>query len=161
MPATILLIAPEPAALHLAETLRRDLPAEVHSTSSRRAATTLLRRHEFDLIFLDEAAASTDPASADTLYQSAASALVLEVNFAISSPARVLRLARAALTRHARDLGQSRIAAAAALLSELNASLSGILLEAQLALQEATPEQQPRLARLVQLSTELRDRLRT
>lgn len=161
MPPSILLIAPEAAALPISETLRRDLPAEVESAPNRRSAIHALRRNHFDLVLVDEAIATTDPTSADLIYQSAAAALVLDINFAISSAPRVLRLTRSALARQTRDLAQARAAAITTLHHELNAALSGILLEAQLALREATPEQKPRLTRLVQLSTDLRDRLRS
>lgn len=157
---SILLLAPESAASSVSEALRRDLPADVASVPTHRSALAALRRQDFDLILLDEALAAADPAAADRLYQNAAAALVLDVNFALSSAARILRLTRSALARRAHDLAQSRAAAAADLHGELNAALSGILLEAQLALREAPPERQPRLNRLVRLATDLRDRLR-
>ena len=160
MPLSILLIAPEAAAQSISETLQHNLHAEVESAPSRRSAITFLRRHDFDLVLLDEALAATDPASADLIYQSAAAALVVDVNFAISSASRILRLTRSALVRREHDRAQSRTAATAALHNEFNATLSGILLEAQLALRESTPAQQPRPTRLVQLATDLRDRLR-
>ena len=55
----------------------------------------------------------------------------------------------------------ARTAAAAALQSELNTVLAGVLLESQLALRDANPAQTPRLRHLVQLAGDLRDRLRT
>ena len=161
MPPSILLIAPESAALPIADALRHDLRAEVETTPSRRAALATLRRNDFALILIDENLATADSASADLLYQSAGGASVAELNLALSSAARVVRQARAALVRRAQDLAQAQAAAAAALHSELNTTLSGILLESQLALREATPEQTPRLRHLVHLARELRDRLRS
>ncbi|MBW4038897.1 MAG: hypothetical protein HIU91_08490 [Acidobacteria bacterium] len=161
MPTSILLIAPEAATQPIADDLRRDLAAEVATSPNRRSAIAALRRQDFDLVLVDEALAATDPTSADLIYQTAAAALIVDVNFAISSSARVTRIVRAALTRRSHDRTQSRAAATAALHHELNAALSGILLEAQLALREASPEQQPRLEHLVRLSTNLRDLLRS
>ena len=160
MQPSILLIAPEATSLPIAEILQRDIPSDVESAPSRRSALAALRRHDFDLVLIDEALTATDPTSADLIYQNAAAALIVDVNFAISNGPRILRLSRAALTRQSHDRVQSRTAAAATLHSELNATLSGILLEAQLALRDANPKQRPRLSRLVQLSTDLRDRLR-
>ena len=160
MPPTILLIAPEPAALPVADDLRRDLRADVETATNRRSALALLRRRDFTLILIDESVATADAASADLIYQNAGGALAVELNFALSSAARIVRQARAALSRQSQERIQARAAAAAELQSELNATLSGILLESELALREATPEQAPRLRHLVQLAGELRDRLR-
>lgn len=158
-PPSLLLIAPESASQPIAEALRNDLRAEVETTANRRAALTSLRRNEFALILIDESLATAD--SVDLLYQNAGSAVILELNLALSSAARIVRQARSALSRRTQDLATAHTAAAAALHSELNAALAGILLESQLALREAPPAQTPRLRRLVQLASDLRDRLRT
>ena len=160
MPSSLLLIAPESAAEPIIEALRADLHAEAQTTPSRRAALTLLRRHDFDLILLDESLASDDSATTDILYQNAGGALILELNLGLSSAARIVRQARSAIARRSQDLSTAHIAASAILHSELNNSLAGILLETQLALRDATPAQAPRLRNLVQLASDLRDRLR-
>ena len=159
-PPTLLLIAPESASQPIAEALRSDLRAEVETTPSRRSALTSLRRNDFALILIDESLATADPASIDLLYQNAGSALVLELNLALSSAARIVRQARSALARRTQDLATAHTAAASALHSELNTTLAGILLESQLALREAGPAQAPRLRHMVQLASDLRDRLR-
>jgi hypothetical protein len=156
MPPTLLLIAPESSAVPIAEALRHDLRAEVETTPSRPAALTLIRRNTFDLILIDE----TLSATADPIYQNAGGALIVELNLTLSSAARVVRQARAALGRRTQELAQARVIASATLQSELNATLAGVLLEAELALREATPAQAPRLRHLVQLASDLRDRLR-
>jgi hypothetical protein len=156
----LLLIAPEAASQSIAEALRQDLRAEVETTPSRRSALTSLRRNDFALILIDESLSTADSASIDLIYQNAGSALVLELNLALSSAARIVRQARSALARRTQDLALAQIAAAAALHSELNALLAGVLLESQLALREAGPVQAPRLRHLVQLASDLRDRLR-
>ena len=160
MPPSLLLIAPESAAAPIAEALRNDLQAEVETTPSRRAALTSLRRNDFALILIDESLATTDTAATDLIYQNAGSALIVELNLALSSAARIVRQARTALARRTQDLAQSHAAAVSTLHSELNATLASVLLESQLALREATPAQAPRLRNLVQLASDLRDRLR-
>jgi hypothetical protein len=160
MPPTLLLIAPESSALPIAEALRHDLRAEVETTPSRQSALTLIRRNAFDLILIDETLAATGSAASDPIYQNAGGALIVELNLGLSSAARVVRQARAALGRRTQELAQARVIASATLQSELNATLAGVLLEAQLALREATPAQAPRLRHLVQLASDLRDRLR-
>ena len=161
MSSHLLLIAPESAAQPIADALRSELHAEVETTPSRRTALTLLRRDDFALILIDENLASADSVTTDLLYQNAGSALLLELNLAISGAERLVRQARSALARRARDLATARTAAAAALQSELNTVLAGVLLESQLALRDANPAQTPRLRHLVQLAGDLRDRLRT
>ncbi len=160
MPTALLLIASDSAAEPIAEALRSDLRAHVETTPSRRSALTLLRRNDFALILIDESLASTDLAAIDLLYQHAGSALILELNLALSSAARVVRQAHSALARRSQDLATARTAAATHLQSELNTALSSVLLESELALRDATPTQAPRLRHLVQLATDLRDKLR-
>ena len=157
---TLLLIASESAAPPIADALGSELHAEVATTPSRRAALTLLRRKDFDLILIDENLSSSDPATFDLLYQNSGSALILELNLALSSAARVVRQARSALVRRSQDLATARTAATAILHSELNTALAGVLLESELALRDASPTQAPRLRHLVQLAADLRDRLR-
>ncbi|MGA7155822.1 MAG: hypothetical protein WBY53_03180 [Acidobacteriaceae bacterium] len=158
-PPTILLIAPESISPPIADALRADLRAEVEATPSRQAALTLLRRNDFVLLLIEESL-TADSSAADHLYQNAGTALILELNLALSSASRVVRQARSALARRAHDLAQAQVLAASNLNSELNASLAGILLETQLALRDALPAQAPRLRRLVDLATDLRERLR-
>jgi hypothetical protein len=157
---TILIIAPESAALPVARTLRLDLDSEVEIATNRRAGLASLRRREFSLVLMDENLAAADTVAADLLYQNAAGALMLELNFAISSAGRILRQARGALARCAQDRAQARTAAASLLQSELNATLTGLLLESQLALRDASPTQAPKLRNVVQLAGDLREQLR-
>lgn len=159
MQPALLLIAPESIAPPIADALRNDLRAHVETTPNRSAALTLLRRNDFALILIDENLATADSA-ADQLYQNAGSALVLELNFSLSSAARIARQARTALTRRTHELAQAQVIATSTLHSELNAALTGILLESQLALREASLTQAPRLRHLVQLAEDLRARLR-
>jgi signal transduction histidine kinase len=160
MPSTILLIAPAESAEPVAAALRRELDCTVQFAANRRAGLASLRRGEFSLVLLDEALTGVDPQSDDLLYQNAGTAPVLEINFAISSVPRVVRQVRAALSRRVQDQAKAHAAAAAALQSELNASLTGLLLGSQLALREAPPDQAPKLRHLVQLANDLRNRLR-
>ena len=160
MPTALLLIAPESAAQPIAAALRLELREEVDTTPSRRAALALLRRNDFALILIDESLASADSATTDLLYQNAGSALILELNLALSSAARIVRQARSALARRTQDLATARSAATAILQNELNTTLAGVLLESQLALRDASPAQAPRLRHLDHLAGDLRDRLR-
>jgi len=160
MPLPILLIAPEATAVPVAEALRRGLDAVVEIAANRRSGLASLRRGEYALVLLEESIAAADAETTDLLYQNAAAAPVLELNFIITGPPRIVRQVRAALTRRAHDQARARAAATTLLQSELNSSLTGLLLESQLALREATPELAPKLRHLVELAGDLRNRLR-
>jgi signal transduction histidine kinase len=157
---TILLIAPEIAGSPVADSIRKQLDSEVQLVPNRRSAVAALRRNDYALIVLEENLITSDPEAIDHLYKAAGAALLLEVNFAISSPDRIVRQVRSALTRRAHDRAQARTAAAASLQSELGTTLAGLLLESELALREAAPAQQPKLRHVVELASDLRNRLR-
>lgn len=161
MTSRILLIAPEPARMGIDRALREHLTAEVTFATSCRASLSLLRREDWNLILLDENLASADAPTTEALYVSAGTAPVLEMNLAICSAERVLREVRAALSRRAQNEAKARTAAAASLGNELNASLTGVLLEAQLALRQAGPELTATLQQFIQLASELRPQLRS
>jgi hypothetical protein len=160
MPHAILIIAPTLAAEPIAEALRTDLDAAVEISPHRRAGLAALRRSEFSLVLLEESLAELDPRGADLLYQNAGIAPVLELNFVVSKAPRIVRQVRSALAHRAQDAVKARAAAVASLQNDLGASLTGLLLESQLALREALPAQEPKLRRLVALAGELRHRLR-
>jgi len=159
MALPILIIAPGPAAPAVAESLRRALDTPVETVPTRRAGLAALRREEYSLILLEESLVAADPDATEEIYQKALAAPVLELNFAISSEQRVLRQVRAALTRRAHDQAQAQTAAALSLQNELKSSLTGLLLESQLALRNAQPEIAPKLRHLVELTAKLCNRL--
>jgi hypothetical protein len=142
MPTAVLLIAHPTTAEPVAEVLRERLDIAVEVAPNRRSGLASLRRHEYALILLEEGAA------------------LLEINFVLSATERILRQVRSALARRAHDHAQARVAVARSLHGELNSTLAGLLLESQLALREAQPEQQPKLRQVVALASGLRDRLR-
>lgn len=158
--SSILLIAPPETAEPVSAALRRDLKQSIQVAPNRRAGLAALRRGEYALVLLEEALMGVDPQSDDLLYQNSGSAPVLEINFGIAGIPRIVRQVRAALARRAQDEAKARIAAATALQHELNATLTGLLLESQLALRQAAPDQAPKLRHVVELASGLRDRLR-
>lgn len=156
----ILVISPEAAALSVVEALRQELNLPVSRASSRRGGLAMLRRGQYLLVVLDETLLDTDGLTTDLLFQNAGSAPILEVNVSSTLPARIVRQVRSALQRRAQDEKRAQEAAAASLQAELRGLLSGLLLESQLALRQARPEQAPKLRQLVQMADDLRNRLR-
>jgi hypothetical protein len=123
------------------------------ATSVREALALCLRRREFALVLLDESFTF----NADAIYQTPGAAPLLELNVAISSASRIVRQVRAALARRDQMIAEARTAATHSLRDELNATLAGLLLESQLALRNAPPENAPHLQHLVELAGELRN----
>ena len=159
MALPILIIADGAPALAVADVLHRELDVAIEIAPNRRAGLAALRRCEYSLLLLEEGLAAADAEAAELLYQKALATPVLELNFAISNAQRVLRQVRAALIRRAHDQAQAREAAAITLQNELKSSLTGLLLESQLALREALPSQADKLRHLVELAGNLRNRL--
>ena len=155
----ILIIADEASARGVADMLQRELDMAVEVVSTRRAGLAALRRGDYSLLLLEEGLAASDAEATELLYEKALATPVLELNVALSGEPRVLRQVRAALTRRTYDQAQAREAAAIALHNELKSSLTGLLLESQLALREAQPGQSAKLRHLVELAGNLCARL--
>ncbi len=155
----ILIIADGASARAVAEVLQRELDLPVEVAPTRRAGLAALRRGDYSLLLLEESLAAADAEATELIYQKALVAPVLELNFVLSSAPRILRQVRAALARRAYDQAQAREAAAIELHNELKSSLTGLLLESQLALREAQPAHSAKLRHLVELAGNLCDRL--
>jgi hypothetical protein len=100
----------------------------------RKAALAALRRREFLVLVIDESLAECDPAAAEKICELAGLAIPMQINFAISGAARLIREIRAALSRREREQTLARRAAAAAIETELKTTVAGLLLHSQLAL---------------------------
>ncbi len=107
-----------------------------------------LRRREFAAVVVDETMAECDPAAAEAIWEHAGLAIPMQINFALSGAARLIREIRAALHRREREQTLARRAAAAAIETELKTTVAGLLLHSQLALSGS------------EISSPLADRLR-
>jgi hypothetical protein len=83
---------------------------------------------------VDETMTECDPASAEAVWEHAGLAIPLQINFALSGAARLIREIRSALHRREREQTLARRAATAAIESELKSTVAGLLLHSQLAL---------------------------
>ncbi|MFC6645181.1 hypothetical protein ACFQBQ_06180 [Granulicella cerasi] len=160
MPYPILIVSPEASGRPVADALRRELDRALELAPNRRVGLAQLRRNEYSVVLLDEELTAPDQEATDALYQNAGGAIVLEMSFSLTGVPRIARQVKTALRRRAHDQQIAHQQAAIALQNELNASLTGLLLESQLALREATPATAPKLRHLVELAGDLRDRLR-
>lgn len=144
MSQSILLITAIAGAQECARELERQLRMGVELAATRRAALAALRRREYSAIVFDDSLAKADPAGADLLWKHSGLAIPLQINFAIASGSRLVREVRAALARRAQEQALALRAAASALEGELKSTITGLLLQSQLAL--ADPSLPPKVA---------------
>jgi hypothetical protein len=90
-------------------------------------------------VVVDDTLAECDPAAAEAIWAHAGLAIPLQVNFAVSGAARLIRELRAALHRREREQMLARRAAAAAMETEFKSTVAGLLLHSQLALNGEVP----------------------
>jgi hypothetical protein len=110
------------------------LGTEVEVAEGRKAALDALRRREFLAVVVDETLAECEPATAEAIWDRAGLAIPMQINFALSGAARLVREIRAGLRRREREQLLARRAAAAAIETEMKSTLAGLLLHSQLAL---------------------------
>lgn len=131
---SILMVTGIEGARNCADVVGAQLQMDVEVAESRRTALTALRRREYLAVVIDETLAACDPAAAEKICALAGLAIPVQVNFAVSGAARLVREIRAALQRREREQALARRAAAAAIESELKSTLAGLLLHSQLAI---------------------------
>jgi hypothetical protein len=131
---SILMVTGFEGASNCAAVVGAQLGMEVEVAEGRRAALAALRRREFAAVVVDETMAECDPAAAEAIWEHAGLAIPLQINFALSGAARLIREIRAALHRREREQMLARRAATAAIEAELKTTVAGLLLNSQLAL---------------------------
>jgi hypothetical protein len=131
---SILMVTGIEGARNCATVVGTQLGMEVEVAEGRRTALAALRRREYLAVVIDETLAECDPAAAEKICELAGLAIPMQINFAISGAARLVREIRAALNRREREQMLARRAAAAAIETELKTTVAGLLLHSQLAL---------------------------
>ncbi len=131
---SILLVTGIEGARNCAAVVGEQLGMAVEVAGGRREALAALRKGEFLAVVIDETLAECDPAAADRICEHAGLAIPLQINFAVSGAARLVREIRSALHRREREQAVARRAAAAAMEAELKSTVAGLLLHSQLAL---------------------------
>ena len=131
---SILMVTGIEGARNCADVVAKHLGMEVEVVDGRKAALASLRQKEFAAVVVDETIAECDPAAAEAIWERAGLAIPLQVNFALSGAARLIRDIRAALHRRGREQTLARKAAASAIESEIKSTVAGLLLHSELAL---------------------------
>jgi CheY-like chemotaxis protein len=157
----ILIVTGIEGARNCATVVGAQLGMEVEVAEGRKAALTALRRQEFSVVVVDETMAECDPSAAEAIWERAGLAIPLQINFALSGAARLIREIRAALRRREREQSLARRAASAAMESELKSTIAGLLLHSQLALSgsEVPSPIADRLRLVADLASNLRQQL--
>jgi hypothetical protein len=157
---SILMVTGIEGARNCAAAVGAQLGMEVEVVEGRKAALVALRR-EFSAVVVDETMAECDPAAAETIWEHAGLAIPLQINFALSGAARLIREIRAALHRREREQALAHRAAAAAIEAELKGTVAGLLLHSQLALNgsDVTSPIADRLRMVASLAGNLRQQL--
>jgi len=155
---TVLMITPIAGAESCAASLASTLGLPVEIASSRKAGLAALRRRDYATVIVDESIVAADPAGADLLWKHSGLAVPVQINFAILGCARLGREVKAALARREQEQSLAMRAAASSLENELKGTVTGLLLQSELALAE--PAVPPQLAAKLKLMVELAGTLR-
>ena len=92
---SILIVTGIEGAQNCAAAVEKQLDMAVEVAEGRRTALAALRRKEFAVIVVDETLAECDPAAAEAIWERAGLAIPLQINFALSGAARLMREIRA------------------------------------------------------------------
>lgn len=130
----ILVVSPNLRADECMAALRHATNEEVALADSLRKAATLLRTESYVAVVLDQYLLETEPDETEAVMQHLGTAIPVQVNLAISSVERLVREVRAAVQRRKREEVAARQAAVSTLHSELNSTVTALLLSCELAL---------------------------
>ncbi len=130
----ILFVTPSERATECAAALREATGEEIAVAESLARASTLLRAECYLAVVLDQYLLEAEPHQAETTLEHLGTAILVQVNLAISGRERLVREVRAAVQRRQREEARARKAALAKLHSELNGTVTALLLSSELAL---------------------------
>ncbi|MGA2981144.1 MAG: hypothetical protein ABSD76_16260 [Terriglobales bacterium] len=157
----ILLVTPSERARECSAALHGATGEEVMVAESLARATTLLRAECYLAVVLDQYLLETDPHEAGSTLEHLGTAIPVQVNLAISGMDRLVREVRSAVQRRQQEEVRARQAALGAICSELNGTVTALLLSTELAL--GTPSLPPtaseKLASVHELVKKLRRQL--
>jgi predicted aconitase len=133
----ILLVTPSERTPECSAALHEATGEEVVVAESLARAATLMRVECYLAVVLDQYLLETEPHETETTLQHLGTAILVQVNLAISGMERLVREVRAALQSRQREEIRARQAAIGRLRSELNGTITALLLSSELALETA------------------------
>jgi hypothetical protein len=158
---SILIVTGIEGAANCAAAVQQQLGVEVATAEGRKTALALLRKKEFCVVVVDDTLALCDPAAVEAIWEQSGLAVPLQVNFALSGAARLVREIRAALRRREREQAIAHRAAAMAIERELRTTITGLLLHSHMALSagEVSAQVAEKLRMVENLASSLRQQL--
>jgi DNA-binding NtrC family response regulator len=88
---SILMVTGIEGARNCAEVVGAQLDTEIAVAEGRKEALAALRQSEFAAVLVDETIAECDPAAAEAIWERSGLAIPLQINFAVSGAARIVR----------------------------------------------------------------------
>jgi hypothetical protein len=158
MEHSALLISSMTGVENCASNLARQLSFMIDSVCDRQEGIAALKRKQYSVVVVDESIVESDARGAEILWRYTGLAVPMQVNFAISGTARLARDIRAALSRREHEQALAMRAAAATIEGQLKSTMTGLLLQSQLALAE--PALSGNVASKLRLVVELAGSLR-
>ena len=134
---SILIVSGMEGVRNCADVVSKQLNMSVDFAGGRRGALDAMRKREFLVVVVDETLVECDPTAADAIWERSGLAIPLQINFALSGAGRIIREIRAALHRREREQAAARLAAREDIRTELKNTITGLVLQSQLALAEA------------------------
>jgi DNA-binding NtrC family response regulator len=95
---SVLIVTGIEGARNCAAVVGAQLGMEVEVAEGRKQALAALRRHEFSAVVVDETIVECDPAVAEAIWDRSGLAIPLQINFALSGAARLIREIRSRCT---------------------------------------------------------------
>ena len=159
----ILLVTPSQRATECVTALTEATGEDIVVAESLVRATTLLRAESYRAVVLDQYLLETEPDQAAATIAHLDTAIPIQVNLALTGIDRLVREVRAAVKRRQREEVRARQAAVGILHSELNGTITALLLSSELALEVPAlpPEVAEKLLAIHDLVTKLRKQLET
>ena len=155
---SVLIISPMADAAQVAASLSSTLSYPVTVAASHRAGLLELRHGDYSVVVIDDCTAEANPAATEVLWQSLGMAVPVQINFAFYGRSRLAREVQAAIVRREQQQVLALRAVASRLESELKSTVTGLLLQSQLALAE--PQLSAKLTGKLELVAELAGSLR-
>jgi len=155
---SVLIVSPMADANQVALSLSSALACPVRVAAGHRAGVAELRHRDYSVVVVDDCMAEANPAATEVLWQSLGMAVPVQINFAFHGGSRLTREVKAAIARGEQQQVSALRAAASLLENELKSTVTGLLLQSQLALAE--PRLPPKLAGKLELVAELAGNLR-
>ncbi len=131
----ILLVTPSQTASQCATALLEATAEEVTAVESLARASIFLRSESFLAVVFDQYLLEAEPREAENALGQLGGAIPIQLNLAICGRERLVREVRSALRRRLREEIRARQAAVGKLQSEVNGTVTALLLSSELALE--------------------------